>query len=77
MGEIFKPGVRIGRDLAPEVHRRTIEELRRISAGERKIALKCMLCGEVFLDPIQAYLHQLEHEKKGENACFKIIARIM
>jgi len=76
VGELYKPGRKVGRDLlTPDFRRRIIEEIQRLKPEERRIALKCTLCNEIFVDLLQAYLHQLEHERKGEKPCFIILTR--
>ncbi len=74
MGELYKPGFKLGRDLATLVPAEEVIE--RILANRRiyenKIILKCKLCGKVFTDPMDALLHQYEHWRRNEDACFII-----
>ncbi len=74
MGELYKPGFKLGKDLVTLVP--SEEVIERILANKRfyenKIILKCRLCGKIFADPMDALLHQYEHWRKSEDTCFII-----
>jgi hypothetical protein len=79
VGEIFKPRTPrtpLGRDLIPIRHPLPFiaeEELRRKLEKARGFKLVCAVCGEVFTDLVEAWLHQ---ERTGHK-CFRIEAEIV
>jgi len=67
MGEVFKPGIPPGRDVAHLLpHHSRVPPAALLVPRFR---LKCVKCGRVFEDVIEAYRHQNE----CPDACFKIM----
>ena len=62
MGEIFKPGAPIGRDLRP------LLPPPRLPAPQARLVLVCVKCGARFATLLEAF----EHQRVCEGACFRI-----